>query len=479
MFDLAGDTGGTGGLLSRVVPSGSAAAYFNPALLISAPAGLHVGFFLLRQQIAIALDGRPGTQFAVPQGVANAGHADFSRFDNYPIPTNDLQFGREADNLNQGFDARPRQGAGTGAETFSYESFGLLLHLLGERLALGIHGLVPNGDFTVLRAFYNDEREQYFSNSLHPELYGDRMTALSLAFGAGVRLTDDLSLGAGATLNLAAEVVAGTYVVDTGDLAKILINMDGSVNVSLAPHFGASYTLGDRLRLIATAHAPGEVELDTRFTFLLANGVEQASGVPLVLNYTPWQLAAGASYDIVHGADQSLTLAGTALYAMWHDYVDRHGDRPSAAYPWSDTLAPALGLRYRSGWFSALADGAYTPSPVPAQRGRTNYVDNDRISACLGGEIGFSLFGSDMHVGLVLQGHRLLPRHNGKLPTPTRADGENVAPGLVKDEVPDDAQISGEPFEGAEGLQTNNPGWPGFASEGWVFASALYLKVSP
>ena len=39
-------------------------------LLIAAPAGLHVGFFLLRQQIAISLDGRPGTQFAVPAGVA-------------------------------------------------------------------------------------------------------------------------------------------------------------------------------------------------------------------------------------------------------------------------------------------------------------------------------------------------------------------------------------------------------------------------
>jgi hypothetical protein len=81
-------------------------------------------------------------------------------------------------------------------------------------------------------------------------------------------------------------------------------------------------------------------------------------------------------------------------------------------------------------------------------------------------------------VGLQAQAHRLLSRHQNKLPTPTRADGENVTPDLVKDEVPDDAQVSGEPFEGAEGLQTNNPGWPGFASEGWVFASSLYLRVA-
>ena len=34
------------------------------------------------------------------------------------------------------------------------------------------------------------------------------------------------------------------------------------------------------------------------------------------------------------------------------------------------------------------------------------------------------------------------------------------------------------PVAGAQGLQTNNPGWPGFESEGWVLVSALYFRVS-
>lgn len=478
LFDLTGDTAGMGGLQPRTVPGSSAAAYFNPALLIGTPASLHVGFLVVGQQIGISLDGRPGRQFAVPAGVSNAGRADFSRFDNYPIPTNDLQFGRPAAGLDVGFDARPRQGAGTGDALLTYESFGLVLQLFDDYVALGIHGLIPNGEFTKLRAFYNDEREQYFSNSLHPELYGDRLTAPSIAFGAGVRVTDALALGVGATLSLKAEVVAATYVVDTGDLEKILIDMDASVNVGLAPHFGVSYTLAERLRLIATAHAPKEVELDTRFTFLLANGVEQASGVPLVLDYVPWQLAAGASYDVLSAPEQTLSVAATLVYAMWSTYIDRHGDRPGRAYPWADTISPALGLRYRWGALSAFADGAYTPSPVPAQTGRTNYVDNDRLSAGAGGELRFQLFGVDSHVGLTLQAHRLLERHQAKLPTPTNPSGENLAPELVKDEVPDDAQRSGEPFAGASGLQTNNPGWPGFGSEGWVLAAELYLRVS-
>jgi long-subunit fatty acid transport protein len=157
--------------------------------------------------------------------------------------------------------------------------------------------------------------------------------------------------------------------------------------------------------------------------------------------------------------------------------VARHGDRPTPAYPWSDVLSPTLGVRYRVGALSALADVAFTPTPVPAQTGRTNYVDNDRISGALGSEYGFRLLGSDMNVGVQVQAHQLRERHQAKLPTPTRPDGTNLAPELVKDEVPDDAQLSGEPVEGAAGLQTNNPGWPGFASEGWLVSASVNLKV--
>jgi hypothetical protein len=74
--------------------------------------------------------------------------------------------------------------------------------------------------------------------------------------------------------------------------------------------------------------------------------------------------------------------------------------------------------------------------------------------------------------------HSLLSRRQTKIPTPTRPDGDNLAPELVWDEVPDDAQISGEPLDGAEGLQTNNPGWPGFESGGWLLGTSVFLKVS-
>jgi long-chain fatty acid transport protein len=477
-FDLLGDTGSQGGLQARSVAGGSGAAYFNPALLIDAQAELTVGFMLLSQHLGITLDGRPGTQYAILEGLENAAHAGGRRFDNYPIATNTLQFGRMATARRAAFVARPRQAAGSGSGELTYEVVGLVVKLFKERAALGLHALIPNGEFTKMRAFFNDEREQYFSNSLHPELYSDRMTALSFALALGVELTEGLSLGVGATLGLRAGVVAPTYVVDAGKLDQILIDMNANVNIGVTPHFGLSYQPIERLRLTATAHAPQQVELGTAFTFLLATGVEQSSGVTFVLDYTPWQIGLGTTFDLLAEPEHTLAVAGTLLFAGWSAYVDRHGVKPSAAYAWSNTFSPSLGLRYRYRSLRALFDATYTPTPIPEQTGRTNYVDNDRVSGSLGGELHFRAFDTNLRIGAQAQLHHLVSRHQTKLPTPTQPDGAVIAPDLVKDELPDDAQISGAPVPSAPGLQTNNPGWPGFSSEGWIVGGTLYFAVA-
>lgn len=478
LFDLTGDMQGNGGLQARTIPGGAAAAYFNPALLDDVPGSMQFGVMLLRQEIGIAVDNRPGPQYDIPEGISSAFHSDFNRLDRYAIPTRMLELGRPGDMRTKPFLARPRQHAGTGQETYAYMGFGLVVKAFKDHLTLGIHGMVPFGEFTTIHAFYSDEREQYFSNSLHPELYGARLTAPSLAFAAGVRLIKGLSLGVGATLSLKAAAVAPTYVTDTGNYETILIDMDTGVNVSLTPHFGISYRfLDERFRVTATAHPPRQMEFGTSFTFLLASGTEQSAGVPFVLNYTPWMIGGGAAFDILHGPDDALTVSGTLLYSAWSTYVDRHGDRPTPNFKWLDVISPVLGMRYRQGKVSMLADVAYTPSPIPEQAGRSNYVDNDRVSGALGSELGFQLFEVDMQIGLNLQAHHLLEQHHTKLRTPTDASGANLAPELVKDEVPDDAEISGDPVVGREGLQTNNPGFPGFGSEGWIFAGSLYLRV--
>jgi hypothetical protein len=72
-----------------------------------------------------------------------------------------------------------------------------------------------------------------------------------------------------------------------------------------------------------------------------------------------------------------------------------------------------------------------------------------------------------------------MPRHQTKLATPGEPDGLDHYPYLVADEVPDDSQVAGEPIAGAAGLQTNNPGWPGFGSAGFVLGGGVYVSVTP
>ena len=155
LLDLAGGTDGAGAMQAGTVEGGASAAYFNPALLVEAPSGLTIGILTLSEQIGISLDGRPGTQFAVPDGVANATHANGSALGNVPLPTGLLQNGQAATSLAPAIPAHPRGAAGTGHQTFVYQTLGFVARLFDGRLALGFHGIVPDGDFTNLNAFYS------------------------------------------------------------------------------------------------------------------------------------------------------------------------------------------------------------------------------------------------------------------------------------------------------------------------------------
>jgi hypothetical protein len=53
----------------------------------------------------------------------------------------------------------------------------------------------------------------------------------------------------------------------------------------------------------------------------------------------------------------------------------------------------------------------------------------------------------------------------------------NKDPSMIRDEFPDDARtlIGGEAMPEAAGLQTNNPGFPGFTISGFSLAGAASL----
>ncbi len=486
IFELVGSGQGTGGFSARATSPSAASAYFNPALLPYAKQGVEVGVFFLSSQIGIEVDGRelssacgPGGACDVPsvRGAAPESyrHADGSPIGNPPLPTQWLEQGHVPSGIRaeDGLPARPRQGDGSGHAVLPYQMIGLVAPVFGERLTLGLHAMIPLREFTTARSFYGDEREQFFSNSLHPELYGDRLTATSLAFGGGSRIGKKLSLGMAFTLSLTNKAIAPVYVSNLSNLNTLLIDSRIGVETAVAPHFGVVYDPTPDLRLVMTLHTPRAFEIQSGFEYTLATGAKQGAAVSFTHDYMPLTLALGGTYALGALRGHHVSATATAYYARWSDYKDRHSERPVSDYSWSDLVYGTFGMRDAVGELETFFDVTYQPSPVPLQTGRSNYVDNERVATCFGAEYKFPLWGSHIRAGAQAQVHWLPRRHQNKIVAPP-----GNYPQLVKDEVPDDAVDSlGDPVPGRAGLQTNNPGFPGFASEGWLVGGSLYVAI--
>lgn len=467
LFELVGGTTGSGGLNGRATGADAPATYFNPALLGRARAGFSLGVLVLSDQISMTLDGREGG--AVPLAVGNRDIVDGSgsAIPNDTVPTAWLEDGCNTPSCSPPFAKRPRQGKSSSGVTRSYTVLGLVNPIVPRRLVLGLHALIPNGEFTTADAFYNDEREQFFSNSLHPELYSDRLTATSLAFGAGGQITDQLSFGFSFTLSLTNSARAGTYVRDPAEYGKLLLSTDVKVNTIVSPHFGVEYRPSDDLSFSATVHSEQKLVIETEFSAALPSGPESSTTRKSVHDFVPWSFGLGSEVRL----SDSFSLVGNVSYALWSDYLDRQGQNPEqaygSAYAWKNTFAGAVGARQEFGAVTTFVDVGYTPTPVPEQTGRSNYVDSDRVSADLGVGYEFEAWGMRFRPEVQAQAHRVLNRYQAK------DDSE------LRDEVPDDSVVAstGAALPGRAGLQTNNPGWPGFASEGWLLGGAASLTL--
>ena len=98
---------------------------------------------------------------------------------------------------------------------------------MDEKLVYGFYAMVPaDGPFIHNNSFFSDEREQYFENSLQPELFSDRTRSSSLAFGFGSEFMKGLSVGASFTLSVMNQSQAQSYVPNGVDLTKQQVNVE-------------------------------------------------------------------------------------------------------------------------------------------------------------------------------------------------------------------------------------------------------------
>jgi hypothetical protein len=444
---------------ARSMGDGPEAAYFNPALLLDALPGERLAFVGLGQALDVTLLARPaGADVTARIYDARRKLPDGStaRLDHRPLPTSMLE--------PRGF-ASPEML--TGAATF-----GLVRHAWQGRLAFGVHALLPLGAFQRQQQSFADEREQYFGNRLRFELLDDRLGSTAMAAGVGWRPLTSLALGAGVSMANVSQATSTLYVPDASDQSHSIVNTGVEVQTSWVPHLGLTWDALRWLRLVGTVHfayeSTIEAETDLKFwDYDYPPGQDSiAQRFASTWGYEPLRAAAGA---VVRPEGAQWSAGGQVLWAQWSAYRDRHDEVPVDA--WSDTLAVAVAGDWHTPQRRLGLDLLWTPSPVPPQQGRTNYVDGDRAGVAASWEERVTFLGQRWGLGLGVGVQRVLPRSERK---------SAAAADPVFDEFPDSVDLAtGQPIADAVGFQSNNPGYPGYDSQGWLFTFGTSIRTLP
>jgi hypothetical protein len=334
--------------------------------------------------------------------------------------------------------------------------------------------MVPVDKVQGQRAYFSDEREQFFSNRLDFELMGDRLELTTLSLGLGAAIRDWLSIGVGLSMELSTESVTRVYVPDSADQSLVLINSEIQAKSVFIPHAALTIQPTQRLQLTSTVHAAWNAEFDGENQVTLWNydypddGTYILQEFDFVHGYRPLTVDFGMAYEIGSQKSRHWNVGAYGRWSRWSKYRDRHGERPLDT--WNDVFSFGLGIQTTSPTTDMNFSLRYDPSPIPNQDGRSNYVDNDRMGVSLGWRKTVRAWGHRISLGLSAQFQFLVPRSVEK-----SEDAENP----VFDEFPDKVVdvFTGENVTEGEGFQTNNPGYPGYSSRGWLlgFGANVYI----
>ena len=242
LVDTLGDTGATHSFSARLFSDGPGASYFNPTLLLDQRKSFAAGMLYLNQSLSITL-GQKNSQYNVPESIFDSMPVDPNTPAYRPLPTDLLR--------------NPR-GSHNPSTFLRYLTLGSVLSFAKGNVAFGFTAIMPLKAFQTQRPFYVDEREQYFSNSLHFELFEDRLESNVITFALAGNLTPRIWPGARLTLNQTATSSSEIYMPDASEQEVSFLNSNVEVITTLIPHFAATLLLGEGGRLTATAHMPGE-----------------------------------------------------------------------------------------------------------------------------------------------------------------------------------------------------------------------------
>ncbi len=513
LSETLGAAGTTNPHSSRMFAQGAEATYFNPALLTLMKRSFSFNIFYGYQNLDISLMERDPSLDITGDVDKGTGIYGADRDDRLQGETNLPFKPRPTADLDERGGHSPKSGE-------LYGGLGLVFPIFEEYLAIGFYGVIPVGNIMRQDSFFPDERESNFSNSLHYELYHDRMSAfnLSLALSGGYKW---IYGGVGVSATAQADINTTVYTPDAGKNEN-KIHADTTIKAKFTPHFGLvvkplASTRFNFLQLGFAAHLPTKTTVDTvnKITFWNINREQEAEINTNILDvtyaYKPLTLSPSiAITDLKLKDDFLLNLGFTAIWRKWSDYISRYSERPQDnyywdpsiettsedgvfstvggwthetvdKYKWKDTWEFIVGAAIEHNAIKAGLDIGYFFSPVPDQKGRTNYVDNDRINLAAGFSYTWDIKNVQLETGINFQSLIMLKRETVKDEGVPNSVGKG---GTVVDEFPESScdAVSrecepGEKIVESVGFQTNNPGYPGFTSSGQIFSGGIWFKL--
>jgi hypothetical protein len=348
----------------------------------------------------------------------------------------------------------------------------------GLRVGLGLSIPLPN--LVGFGAWYNDEREQFFSNKLHFERVGQWDEIFSIYPAISYSPLDWFSFGVALKVGLAMSLDVGMYVSSVNNLETPAIAPQGEVTPAVQPILGMAFRtpIGLQFGLTYTHESYVDIALDVDVQIADVAAPSKDPEAPaqpgdpfqqshrFVLGYEPIAIAAAAGYEKGPWSAEVV-----ATLELWSRYLDKHGNDWFGGFydpTFRNVVSVKGGLEWQAvDWFAVRGGFAYLPSPMPMLTGRYNYVDNDVFRPSLGAglslPVGDKLLTADLSLALlILRGMQV-----------------HKNPDSLVDEVPDNVldSYTSKRWEPGQGFQTNNPGWPGFEFSGVVFHAGVTLGL--
>ncbi len=324
-----------------------------------------------------------------------------------------------------------------------------------KNFAFGYGIYLPTNRIHLEKSYFPDERERYFTNKIHPELYGVRSEGESIYLGSAYKIFSNLSIGAGTIMKINSFAPSYQYLPSITKTDQMYLNLSAEEKVKLFPVAGIYYSPMYNLKMGFSYRSSTYFKIVSR-SYTEVKGLTEP-GKPNVseeifnFQFTPNEYSCSLTY--IHS---NILFTSDFVYEEYSKYRDSHNQKP--VVPFNNIVSAHFGTEYVYNDFLLLRGGyVYRPTPVPEQNGRSNYADTDVHYLSLGGGLKWNYESWRLHLDIYSIFMLFEERKNKK-------SDNALEPVIDEDKYTD-------------GLQSKNPGYPGFTISGFGYGGGISLSI--